>query len=183
MRIFVSLCGIKHYEHRIRTMWTIQGGNSPCQHTKNTVKPSLCIFPLFVWYIANATRWPRSGSKHVTFQHLPTNTCCMDIDLYTCIHIPYVSVLSTISRNDRYMYLHLEANTNYPAVVRSIFGSVYRSTFTLAVWLLLKVSVSVCQQWHAWPHWGVAWGEHGSRISQSSRGFMSTWEDQRIKAE
>ena len=97
MRIFMSLCGIKHYEHRIRMMWTIQGGKSPCQHTKNTVKPSLCIFPLFVWYIANATRWLRPGSKHVTFQHLPTNTCCMGISLYT---LPYVYVLSTISCNE-----------------------------------------------------------------------------------
>ena len=94
-RIFMSPCGIKHYEHRIASI--IKGGNSPCQHTKNSVKPSLCIFPLFVWYIANATLWLGSGSKHMTFQHLPTNTCCMDISLYTCIRVPCVYEQSTIS--------------------------------------------------------------------------------------
>ena len=147
-------------------------------HQKYSQTIALHFLFVFVWYIANATRWLRPGSKHVTFQHLPTNTCCMDINLYTCIR--YVSVLSTISRNDRYMYLHLEADTNYPAVVRSISGSVYRSTFTLAVWLLFLVSVSVCQQWHTWPHWGVAWGERAWESHQPTIQGDSTQPGTRI---
>ena len=82
---------------------------------------------------------PTSSNKHMLhghkFVYMYTYTVCVCASLH-------VYVLRTMSRNDRYMYLHLEANTNYPAFVRSSLclslplsnsGSVYLSTFTLAV--------------------------------------------------